>query len=123
MDIEQASKTIQWLDDERRKDKQEITALQERVLTLTGENTNLQRKLAELETSVSSVNATVARLTKIDSILEQNRKEMARQLEEVDRRRVEAEKEAERLRKIERDSVNKTLADLRKSVEGLPKLE
>lgn len=123
MDIEQASKTIQWLDDERRKDKQEITALQERLLTLAGENANLQRKLQEMETAISTTNATVARLTKIDSILELNRKEMARQVEELDRRRVESEKENERLRKIERDSVNKTLADLRKSVEGLPKLE
>jgi hypothetical protein len=123
MDIEQASKTIQWLDDERRKDKQEITALQERVTNLTAENTALQRKLAETDASVSTVNAAVTRLAKIDVILEQNRKEMARQLDEVERRRLEAEKEAERLRKIERDSVNKTLADLRKSVEGLPKLE
>src|SRR5687768_9104579 len=123
MDIEQASKTIQWLDDERRKDKQEITALQERVLSLAGENTVLQRKLAEMETSISTVNASVQRLSKIDSILDLYRKEMTRQLEEVERRRTEAEKEAERLRKIERDSVNKTLADLRKGLEGIPKLE
>lgn len=123
MDIEQATKTIQWLDDERRKDKQEITALQERLASLAGENTALQRKLSEMEASIAAVNSSVARLAKIDSILEQNRKEMARQLEEVDRRRVESEKEAERLRKIERDSVNKTLAELRKGIEGLPKLE
>jgi chromosome segregation ATPase len=123
MDIEQATKTIQWLDDERRKDKQEITGLQERLANLAGENTALHRKLAELEASITTVNATVARLSKIDGILEQNRKEMARQLEEVERRRVESEKEGERLRKIERDSISKTLAELRKSVEGLPKLE
>jgi hypothetical protein len=41
----------------------------------------------------------------------------------VERRRADAEKEADRLRKIERESINKTLAELRKSVEGLPKLE
>jgi DNA repair exonuclease SbcCD ATPase subunit len=123
MDIEQASKTIQWLDDERRKDKQEITALQERVQHLTGENTALHRKLAEMDAAISNTNAMVARLSKIDGILEQNRKEMARQLDEVERRRADAEKEADRLRKIERESINKTLAELRKSVEGLPKLE
>jgi hypothetical protein len=123
MDIEQAAKTIQWLDDERRKDKQEITALQERVLSLAGENTGLHRKLQEMEASISNVNATVQRLSKIDSILDLYRKEMARQLEEIERRRTESEKEAERLRRIERDSVNKTLADLRKGLEGIPKLE
>ncbi len=123
MDIEQAAKTIQWLDDERRKDKQEITALQERVGALAGENTALHRKLHEMEASIATVNSTVQRLTKVDSILDLYRKEMARQLEEIERRRVEAEKEAERLRKIERDSTHKTLADLRKGLESLPKIE
>lgn len=123
MDIEQAAKTIQWLDDERRKDKQEITVLQERVVTLASENTALHRKLHEMETSLATVNSTVQRLTKVDSILDLYRKEMARQLEEIERRRVEAEKEAERLRKIERDSTYKTLADLRKGLESLPKIE
>ena len=49
MDIEQAAKTIQWLDDERRKDKQELTALQERLAAVTGENASLTRRLQQLE--------------------------------------------------------------------------
>ncbi len=123
MDIEQASKTIQWLDDERRKDRQEITALQERLAALTGENTSLTRRVLTLEADLQSVNTAVQRQTRVDTLLENYRKEMARQVEELDRRRLEADKEAERLRKIERDAINKTLAELRKSVEGVPKLE
>lgn len=123
MDLDQASKTLQWLDDERRKDKQEITALQERVNALATENAGLYRKLSELETALAGVNVTVQRMTKIDVILDTYRKEMTRQIEELDRRRVEADKEAERLRKIERDSISKSLAELRKPLEILPKLE
>jgi chromosome segregation ATPase len=123
MDIEQAAKTIAWLDDERRKDKQEITSLQERVATLTGENTALARRLQQLEADLMGVTSSVQKMSKVDSLLDGYRKEMTRQVEEIERRRVESEKEAERLRKIERDAVNKALADLRRGLEGIPKLE
>ena len=123
MDIEQASKTIQWLDDERRKDRQEITALQERLTAVTEENTTLTRRIQTLEGDLQTLNTTVQKQTRVDAALENYRKEMARQVEELDRRRLEADKEAERLRKIEREAVNKSLAELRKSIEGVPKLE
>jgi chromosome segregation ATPase len=123
MDIEQASKTIQWLDDERRKDRQEITALQERLTAVTAENTGLARRLQQLEADHSTLNSTVQKATKIDALLEGYRKEMTRQIEELDRRRMEADKEGERLRKIEREAVSKSLAELRKGIDGVPKLE
>src|SRR5258708_4717400 len=123
MDIEQASKTIQWLDDERRKDRQEITSLQERLVAVTGENTSLARRLQQLETGQSALTTALQKATKIDTLLEGYRKEMTRQVEELARRRVEADKEGERLRKIERDATNKSLAELRKGIDGVPKLE
>jgi hypothetical protein len=123
MDIEQAAKTIQWLDDERRKDKQEITALQERVAALTNENTGLSRRLQQLENDIQAVGNGLQRVTKIDTILDSYRKEMARQLEELERRRQDSDKEAERLRKIERDAVSKSLVELRRALEPIPKME
>jgi len=123
MDLEQAAKTIQWLDDERRKDKQEITALQERLASLSEENSALARRLQQLEADLSSVNNSFQKVNKMDSLLDGYRKEMTRQVEEIERRRAEGEKEAERLRKIEREAVNKALADLRRALDGLPKLE
>ncbi len=123
MDIEQAAKTIQWLDDERRKDKQEITALQERVAALTNENTGLSRRLQQLENDIQAVGNGLQRVTKVDTILDGYRKEMARQLEELERRRQDSDKEGERLRKIERDAVSKSLVELRRGLEPIPKLE
>ena len=123
MDIEQASKTIQWLDDERRKDRQEITSLQERLATAAAENTNLARRLQQLESDHAVLNSQVQKATKVDTLLDSYRKEMARQFEELERRRVDADKESERLRKIEREAINKSLAELRKGIDVVPKLE
>lgn len=123
MENEQLGKTVHWLDDERRKDKQEITALQERLAALTAENAALARRFQQLESDVLTSNTMLQRIAKVDELLNGYRKEMARQLEELEQRRAEGDRESERLRKLEREGINKSLAGLRKAAEALPKLE
>jgi hypothetical protein len=123
MDMEQLTKTVQWLDDERRKDKQELAALLERLAALGSENVGLTRKIQQLESDLTASTATLQRLSKIDEILDGYRKEMTRQLAELEQRRMEAEREDDRLRKLEREGVNKSLSDLRRNLENLFKLE
>ena len=122
MELDQLAKTVDWLDDERRKDKQELAALQTRLAAAVAENTTLGRRLQELESEVSSYVAQLQKITKIDAILDNYRKEMTRQLEEVEQRRLDAAKEDERLRKLEREGINKSLAELRKAADILPAL-
>jgi DNA repair exonuclease SbcCD ATPase subunit len=122
-DQDQLAKTVQWLDEERRKDKQEVAALQERLAALTGENSGLSRKLQQLESDLTASNATLQRLAKVDEILSGYRKEMTKALEDVEQRRAEADREDERLRKIEREGLNKSFAELRKGVEVASRLE
>ncbi len=123
MDLAQLEKQVEWLDGERRKDRQEITALQERLAAVTTENGGLVRRIQQLESNLSAANAQLQRLNKIDEVLDQYRKEMARQVEELEKRRLEAAREDERLRKVDRESQNKSLGDVRKSMEIIGRLE
>lgn len=123
MDSEQLRKTVQWLDDERRKDKQEMAALQERLAALSAENLGLTRKVQQVEADLAATNAQIQRTAKMDELLGGYRKEMTRQLEDLEQRRLEADRENERLRKLERDGLNKSLASLNKSAESLPRIE
>lgn len=123
MDMDQLAKTVQWLDDERRKDKQEIAALQERLAGLATENAGLTRKLQQLESDLAASTAILQRLAKIDEILDGYRKEMTRQLDELEQRRAEAAREDERLRKVEREGLNKSFSELRKGIENIARLE
>jgi chromosome segregation ATPase len=123
MDLAQLAKQVDWLDGERRKDKQEITALYERLAVLVNENSALTKRLQQLETQLTGTGAQIQRLTKVDEVLEQYRREMARQVEEMEKRRQEAQREDERLRKIERDGLNKSLGEVRKGLESVTKIE
>jgi len=123
MDLMQLAKQVEWLDSERRKDKQEITALYERIGVLVNENSALTKRLQQLETQLTGANAQIQRLTKVDEVLEQYRREMARQVEELEKRRQEAQREEERLRKVEREGLNKSLGEVRKGLESIGKIE
>lgn len=123
MDLDQLAKTVQWLDDERRKDKQEIAALQERLAALATDNGGLTRRLQQLESDLAASTAVLQRLAKIDEILDGYRKEMTRQLDELEQRRAEAGREDERLRKVEREGLNKSFSELRKGLENVARLE
>lgn len=123
MDLAQLAKTVDWLDGERRKDKQEITALQERLAALAADNNNLTRRLQQMESALTAATAQLQRVAKVDEILDGYRKEMARQIDELEKRRLDGEREDDRLRKVERDGLNKSLGEVRKGLEGLPKLE
>ena len=122
MDLDQLAKTVAWLDDERRKDKQEAAALQTRLATVAAENTTLSRRLQQMESELTAHVAQLQKVSKVDAILDGYRKEMTKQLEELEQRRIEAGKEDERLRKLEREGINKSLAELRKSMEVVPGL-
>ncbi len=123
MDSQQIAKQVDWLDSERRKDKQELAALQERLAAQAAENTALNRRLTQLESDLTAAQTQIQRLNKIDEILAGYRKEMARQVSEMEKRWAEAEKEGERLRKVEREGLTKSLAELRKSAEAGARLE
>lgn len=123
MDLQQLSKTVAWLDDERRRDKQETTTLQERLAALAGENAALNRRLQQLETALAATNTQLQKYAKYDEILDNYRKDVLRQLEELEKRRLESEREDDRLRRMERESISKSLAEMRKALEVTARLD
>ncbi|MBI3361002.1 MAG: hypothetical protein HY023_07815, partial [Chloroflexi bacterium] len=123
MDTDQLRKTVEWLDEERRKDKADTAILQERLIAMQAENAAQANRIQRLEAEWSASNAMIQRIGRMDEMLDNLRGEVTRQIAAAEQRRVEAERESERLRQIEREGQNRTVADLRKSVESLPRVE
>jgi uncharacterized coiled-coil DUF342 family protein len=123
MDTDQLRKTVEWLDEERRKDKAEIAALQERVTGARAEIDAYTTRVQRLESELSATSAVLQKITRFGEMLDQLRLELTRQIATIEQRRGEADREAERIRQIERDGVSRAIADLRKPIEIIPKLE
>ena len=123
MELDQLVKRIEWLDDERRKDKTTIATLEERLKTLEGSVTHFPQQINELSSEISRVSITLARLDQFDASLAQIRVDSNRSVEGVEKLRGDHEREVEKVRRVELESVNKALGDVRKGLEPIPELK
>ena len=75
MEIEQLAKRVQWLDDERRKDKNTISQLEERILSLEGKLTASDLKNTDLSGEVTRLKTIINRMDNFDEAMVLHRKE------------------------------------------------
>ena len=77
-DIPQILKRLEWLDAERRKDKDAIFLLQEQITQLKSENLALKSDIKELQKEISVYPGVFPRLDHLDAAIAQNRGEIGR---------------------------------------------
>lgn len=123
MDLDQLIKRVDWLDENRRKDKTSISTLEERLVVLEGELSAARQMIKEQNGEIIRLSAVLARVDQFDTSLAQHRVEFARALEELDKRRTDRDREIEEVRRVQIDGFNNHLLDLRKSLELLPDLQ
>ncbi|HNT53930.1 MAG TPA: hypothetical protein PKG95_04410 [Anaerolineaceae bacterium] len=122
MDIEQFMARLEWLEDERRKDKLTISTLQERITSLEATFPGMTQQIKDLTGDLARLTASLARLDQIDNSVAQARVEFSRALDTAERSRAEHDREVDRVRQADLDMVNKTFAELRKSIESIGEL-
>jgi hypothetical protein len=123
MDLRQLAKTVEWLDEQRRKDRQAIVALEEQLRASHELNREYSERLQKIETRVAEMRAsTEQRASNLSERLDQAQFESKRQIEIIENRRLKVEKEQERLREIERDANSRALVELRKDKDVVPRV-
>lgn len=122
MELEQIYKQVEWLDDERRKDKTAIGSLEERLTALEGNLIPLPNQIKDLGSEITRLTALLARMDHFDEALLQQRIETKQRIEEIERDYKKRLEESERLRRVELRSLDTGLAELRKELEALPEL-
>ncbi len=111
MDFEQIIKRLDWLDEERRKDKQTIAALEERVAALQSELNLAAKKAKEMDAALAELTATPARLAQLEVVLNQQKTEFSKAIAAGEKRQTEQQKEAEKRIALQIGALEKTLAD------------
>jgi chromosome segregation ATPase len=121
MDVHSLARIIEFLDDERRKDKQIINVLEERLALQSEMLETLQRRLSGLESDQSVLRTQALPVQRETDILEQVRLEMRTLLEQSESRRLVAEREAERLRTLDREGIMRSISQLSDQLEKIQK--
>ena len=113
MEFEQIVKRLEWLDDEHRKDKASLAALEERIASLVGENKALKQQIKDVQKKVSEIGPVNARLSQFDELLSKERADMNKTIDELEKKHIRREK----------DSITRYQEGIKEVTASLPKLD
>ena len=120
MDVNQAARMIEWLDEERRRDKATISTLQERLAQQQDTIDTLNKRLNSIESDQTVLRGEVSSTGRDTDTLDLLRKEMQQMIEGVEAKRLTAEREAERRAELAREATARPVRDI---TEKLSKIE
>jgi len=123
MELEQVIKRLEWLDEERRKDKLTIATLEKRLAELESGVPAVNQQIREVGGEITRISALLSRLDSFETALGQIRVDFNRNMESVDKQRTDHERETDKLRRIELEGVNKSIAEIRKGLDPIPELK
>ncbi len=123
METDHIQQQIDFIDNERRKDKAALATLEQRLTTLEGTLPGWIQQIQELHGDISRTAAQLSRFDEIESALVQIRVEQARAFESIEKQRQEHDRELEKVRRSDQEAVTRSVAELRKALEVLPDLK
>ncbi len=119
MDINQAARLIEWLDEERRRDKATIATLEERLAQQQDTIDTLSKRLNSLESDQTVMRSQLAPNGRESDLLVQLRKEMQQLVENAEAKRLTAERESERRSELAREQLARPLREVTDTVSQL----
>jgi len=114
MDLNQISRMVTWLDEERRADRVELTKLLQRLETQEHALTDQAKRIEELEERLARARAQITRLGQLEERLEQAKSELAIMIRNEEEQRKQDRRESDQLRLAERESFSRSLNELRR---------
>jgi chromosome segregation ATPase len=119
MELEDLVKRLEWLEKEHRKDHAVIAELQQQVAGYETTFNILREQDKQTATELSRYASAAGRLEQFDSMIAQHRNEITKAIEDLEKRREKHERDVETRRRTEIENVNKSLSELRKSLDVL----
>ncbi len=122
MDINQLSRMIEWLDEERRRDKAKIAKLEEQLLQQRDYAESMARRVNSLESELAAARAAFLPVGRDNEIVEYLRSEIQQQVEAIEAKRILAEREAERRAENARELLSRPIRELSERLDRLDRL-
>jgi chromosome segregation ATPase len=123
MEIEQIIKRVDWLDDERRQDKNKLASIDDRLTNMEGNIPPISQQIKDLGGEITRLTAILSRMDRFDESLLQQRIEAKQTYDDLDRQVKKREEESEKVRRLELRGVEATIVELRKDISIIPELK
>jgi chromosome segregation ATPase len=116
-------KRVEWLDEERRGSMRKLAEVENRAVLQERELISRDRRIQDLEKQLAQVNNQLSRIPMVDTQLAQFRDDIVKMIEQYDKRRIEADRELDRLRRVEHEATTREVADIRKELTAIGRIE
>jgi chromosome segregation ATPase len=123
MDTNQLTQMVTWLDEEHRRDRADQARLQQRIEGLISEIQDQARRIQDLEGRLASTQAQLSRFGQIEQALIQLKNDVILMLQKMDDARSDAERRAEQMRAADREATSRAIAEIRRELPRLSRLE
>jgi chromosome segregation ATPase len=123
MDIEQLQKRIQWVEEDRRKEKDALSQLENKLVSLEGNLSASLQQGKSLSSEITRLSAIILRMDQYDQALVKTRQENKQSIDELDKLIKLRIDESEKVRQVQLKSFDGNLADLQQKLEVISKLE
>ena len=123
MEIDQLQKRLEWLEGEWRKDKAIIDTLERRVAVTEGAVPKLEQELKDVNSEVVRLTTMMARFDQLDANLSNTKVELTRAIDAVEKARVDHDREVEKSRLGDLESLNRSIGEVRKGLDPIPDLK
>jgi chromosome segregation ATPase len=123
MDIDQLQKRIQWVEEDRRKEKDSLSLLENKLVSLEGNLSASLQQGKSLSSEITRLSAIILRMDQYDQALAKTRQENKQAIDELDKLLKLRIDESEKVRQVQLKSLDGNFADLQKQLEAIPRLE
>ncbi len=118
MEVQALAKRLDWLDEERRKDKQVIAQLQDRIVVLEGKLRAAEQENKTLVSEVTHLKTVLGRLDRIDDLLAEYRTEFSQWKVDENQRLARRDAEIKKLIRTELQGVEASLVEVQQSLKS-----
>lgn len=122
-EIKEMQTRLEWLDGERRKTNRKLAELEQQLSLQAREVQAREQRILELEGRITTLATQSNRLAQIDTQLAQFKDELVSMIEQYDQRRIKSENELDRLRRVEHENTAREIADIRKELPAISRLQ
>ena len=123
MDIEQLQKRIQWVEEDRRKEKDTLALLENKVTALEGSLNALLQQGKDLSSEITRLSTILLRMDQYDQALIKARVESKQAIDDLDKTTKLRIDESEKFRHAESRSFENSVLEVQKQLEVIPKLD
>ena len=116
MDTTQLAQMVTWLDEQHRRDREELTKLQQRVEAQTNTMQEQARRIKSLETQLSAARMQLGRFDQIDEAMQNMRNELTIMVTSQGDELAKTRRELEQARMTDRQAISRSIAEVRKEL-------